>query len=251
MSVLRFLFLSIFIFSMSSFAKSSNDAIVATSQIELIAGLAKPPFIIEENGKGMQLDIIREALSTESYSVNFLHIPLGRNITSYQRLNLDGLITLPNNYEHPAMYLSSPYITYQNVAISLTENKFIINKISALANKSVVAFQHAKKFLGDDYSNAISFAIDYQEQANQIKQIEKLFLRNTEVIILDINIFKHFIKTTNDKRFQKPFRVHYIFKPRHYSAGFRDEALRDKFDHGIKRMKDDGSYQKIIDNYLN
>lgn len=220
------------------------------SNIELIAGFVKPPFIIEENGAGLQLDIIREALSNKGYQVNFLHLPLGRNITAFQRMNADGVITLPNDYEHPGMHLSAPYIVYQNVAVSLAANDFSIGSVNDLSGKSVAAFQHAKKFLGKQYRETVSYSVSYREIAEQKKQIEMLFLRQAEVIILDLNIFKHFIKTSNDKRFNKAFNVHYIFEQRHYAAGFRSEETARDFDQAIVKMKEDGSYQAILDNYL-
>jgi len=218
--------------------------------IELVAGLPKPPFILDEKGNGMQLDIIREAFSYEQQKVNFVNMPFGRNVTGFLRLNADGIITLPTEYEHPSLFISKPYIIYQNVAVSLSENEFSISKIEDLTDKSIVAFQNAQKFLGDTYSKTVAYSMDYQEVANQLNQIEMLFLRRTEVIVLDINIFKYFVKTHTESMFQKPFSVHYIFNERPYSIGFKSKEMKDIFDAGIQTMKDSGSYQVIVDNYL-
>lgn len=240
-----------FLFLLTPFSIWADDTVSnKTSSIEMIAGFVKPPFIIEENGSGLQLDIIRQALSNKGYQVNFLHLPLGRNITAFQRMNADGVITLPNDYEHPGMHMSAPYIVYQNVAVSLAANGFNIGSVNDLSGKSVAAFQHAKKFLGKQYRDTVSYAVSYREIAEQKKQIEMLFLRQAEVIILDLNIFKHFIKTSNDKRFNKAFNVHYIFDQRHYAAGFRSEKIAKDFDLAVAKMKEDGSYQEILDNYL-
>ncbi len=92
--------------------------------------------------------------------------------------------------------------------------------------------------------------MDYREIHDQSKQIEMLFLRRTEVIIMDINIFKYFIKHSESSIYNKPFNVHYIFNERPYSAGFRSKEIRDQFDQGIQQMRENGSYQLIIDNYL-
>jgi len=229
----------------------SIDAIKPiNSMVKLVTGLAKPPFILEEKGKGMQLDLIREAFSLEQKDVSFVHMPLARNVTGFLRLNADGIITLPPEYKHPSLFVSKPYITYQNVTVSLSENNFSITKIGDLADKSIVAFQNAKKFLGDTYNETVTYSMDYREVPNQLKQIEMLFLRRTEVIVLDINIFKYFINTHSDSIYSKPFSVHYIFDERPYSIGFKSEQLRNTFDAGIKAMKDSGSYQVIVDNYL-
>lgn len=218
--------------------------------LTFVAGLVKPPFIIEEKNSGLQLDLIREALSQEQFDVEFIHMPLGRNITGFQRTNSDGISILPVGYKHPSIYLSEPYIRYQNVAVSLAENNFTINKVADLSNKNIIAFQNAKKFLGEEYELTTSYLMDYREVPDQQKQIELLFLRRAEVIILDINIFEYFIKSHTDSIFTKPYNIHYIFKERYYSAGFKSEEIRNAFDQGMKRIKDNGSYQMIRDSYL-
>ncbi len=222
----------------------------AQQTIEMIAGLPKPPFIIDQQGKGIQLEIVREALSYENIDVKFIHMPFGRNITGYQRLMADAVMTVPPEYQYPALYLSKPYITYQNVAISLAEKAFTIESIADLSNKNITAFQNAKKFLGDEYGKTVAYSLDYREVHDQLQQIEMLYLRRTEVIILDINIFKYFIKHHNEELFNKPYTIHYIFDERPYSAGFRSKEMRDKFEQGIEVIKANGSYQQIIDNYL-
>ena len=224
---------------------------VQINTLELVTGLAKPPFILENQQQGLQLDLIREAFASENIKVHFNAMPLGRNITGFRRMNADGIITLPPSYEHPSLFMSKPYISYENVAISLSEDYFNIEKISDLSDKSIIAFQSAKKFLGDEYESAVAYSMDYREVPDQMKQIELLFLRRTEVIILDINIFKYFIKTHSSPLFNKPFTLHYIFNERPYSVGFKSKELKDTFDKAIQTMKENGSYQIVLDNYLN
>ena len=228
----------------------SEETTIINETIELMGGLAKPPFIIEENGKGLQLDIVRAAFATANKEVSFIHVPLGRTVTAFQRLNKDGIVTVLPDYQHPSLSISQPYISYQNVAISLTENQLVIDNIQSLSGKSIIAFQNGKKFLGDDFNKVVSYSMDYREVADQMKQIDLLFLRRTEVIILDINIFKYFIANNMSGRFSQPFTVHYIFDERHYSAAFRTEKNRDLFDQGIITIKAQGTYQWILDKYL-
>ena len=220
-------------------------------KLELVTGLPKPPFIIDTNGNGLQLDLIRAALPTHDKSIHFSSMPLGRNITAFQWLNADGIITIPSDYQHPALFISKPYISYQNVAISLMDNNFNIKSVEDLSDKSIAAFQNAKKFLGKEFKKAVDYSIDYREVANQAEQIKRLYLRETEVIVLEINIFKYFIKQQTEAWYNKPFNVHYIFKEQQYSAGFKSKKLRNKFDIGIQAIKENGNYQTIVDSYLN
>ena len=219
------------------------------NSIEIITGLPKPPFIIEGAKTGLQLDLFKAAFSSD-YSIKFVPVPLGRNITSYQRMNVNGIAILPKGYQHPNMHVSKPYIVYQNVAISLAESNFTIESLDDLSGKSVAAFQNARKYLGDAYLNVINSSLEYREIADQMKQVDMLFLHRTEVIILDINIFKYFMKTHSTGRFSQPYNVHYIFNERPYSAAFKVEKNRDLFDQGINIIKQQGRYQLIMDKYL-
>lgn len=224
--------------------------IAQAQSINLVAGLPKAPFIIEENGRGLQLDIIRAALFHENIEATFTHVPLARNVTSFQSLNAEGVITLPTDFSYPNIYLSTPYIRYRNVAVSLVESAFDIATVADLSGKSVAAFQNAKKFMGDEYKRTMSYSLDYREVAEQQKQIEMLFLRQSEVIILDQDIFKYFIQVAQDPLYKKEFKVHSIFNERPYSIGFRTEELRDKFNLGLQKIKDQGEYQRIIEKYV-
>lgn len=218
--------------------------------IEMLAGLPKPPFIIEENGRGLQLDLIREAFLSVNHQVSFAHAPLGRNVSVLNPLNFDGIATLPQGYRHPDIFLSKPYVRYENVAITLTDSQLKIDSFKELTNLDVVAFQNAKKFLGDSYHESIALSTRYREIAAQNQQIDMLFSHRTDVIILDISIFQHFLKTHVGGKYNQAFTVHHIFKPFEYSAGFSSKQYRDLFNQGIAKIKEQGVYQLVLDKYL-
>jgi polar amino acid transport system substrate-binding protein len=219
--------------------------------VELTAGLSKAPFVIYENGdnKGIQLELIKAIFSAEQQEVTFIHLPLARSFSSIEKWHSDGTITLPENYQREGVYLTEPYIRYQNVAVTLAEDNLNINELKDLAEKKVIAFQTAKHFLGDDFSQAVNAAEDYREMADQEKQIEMLFVKRAQVLILDISIFKYFLLRHQGKKYEKPYQVHTLFKPSKYSAGFKNKARRDQFNRGLSIIKENGTYQKIIDKY--
>jgi polar amino acid transport system substrate-binding protein len=253
---LFFVFLSLsvsFISASEGVTGSSQKAINVNDSpcnINIVAGLPKPPFIVEENGTGLQLDLIREAFISVNHKVNFTHLPLGRSISAFKRFNAGGIATLPTDYQHPSIFLSKPYITYQNVAVSLSDDNLSIESITELSGKSVIAFQNAKKFLGDDYNASISLSTDYREIADQTQQVEMLFSHRTEVIIIDLNIFRYFVKTHVGGRYHQNFTIHPIFDKREYAAGFNSQKHRDMFDQGIALIKEQGIYQLVLDRYL-
>ncbi|XQW86291.1 substrate-binding periplasmic protein [Thalassotalea piscium] len=216
----------------------------------IITGLNKPPYVFEETHTGIQLDLISEAFKDSDFVFSYMHIPLGRGVTGYQQFNADVLLTVLPDFKFPEMHISQPYVFYQNIAVSLLENDFSIKSIEDLAGKNISAFQNAKKFLGDKFDKISTNFMSYRELPEQQKQIQSLFLHRTDVIILDINIFKSYLRRYADSDLAKPFKVHYIFDERPYSAGFRSEALRDTFDASIKEMRANGTYQLIVDKYL-
>lgn len=220
--------------------------------LELTAGFSKPPFVIENNKElgGIQLDLITEIFAVENQEVNFIHAPLARSFSSVDKWHSDGTITLPSTYKKEKVFISDPYISYQNVAVTLTEDNLTIAQLEDLSGKHIIAFQTAEHFLGHDYSQAVKKAADYQEMADQLKQIELLFFKRTQVLILDISIFKHFLFNNQKLTVNKPHKVHRLFKPRVYAAGFKSKAVRDQFNRGLAVIKANGKYQEVLDKYL-
>lgn len=229
---------------------SCNVRAEESIKLQLLAGLPKPPYIMKENGAGLQLEIIRESLALSNVEVEFIHMPLGRQINSYRQLMLDGIITLPIDYQGADVYLSAPYVNYQNVAISLASNDFRIDDISDLTDKSILAFQNASLFLGDFYKQLTAKAPYYEEIADQSKQMRSLYEQKVQIVIADINIYKYFIKENRDGIYHKATSVHQIFSERPYAIGFRDEAMSEKFSSGLMALKQSGKYQSIIDKYI-
>jgi polar amino acid transport system substrate-binding protein len=228
------------------------SSIAIGKNIELTAGLSKPPFVIEDNKQygGIQLDLITEIFAIENQPISFIHLPLARSFSSVNKWHTDGTITLPSTHKQKNVFVSEPYISYQNVAITLAEDNLTIDKLNDLAGKHIVAFQTARKFLGNNYSQTIEKAADYQEIADQMIQIELLFIKRTQVLILDINILKHFLFNHHDSKYNKPYKIHHLFAPRVYSAGFKSKVVRDQFNRGLAIIKANGKYQKVLDKYL-
>ncbi len=119
----------------------------------------------------------------------------------------------------------------------------------------VAAFQNATKFIGGSFSTTFKGSASYVEIADQQSQISLLFSGRVDALVMDVNIFKHLLaiqrrKNSRPEIFNKKFVIHFLFAPRAYIAGFKDKQLCQEFDQGIKAIMTDGSYEKIIDSYL-
>lgn len=218
-------------------------------KIELLTGLAKPPFIVNKH-EGIQIELITHALASQDIEVNFTLMPLGRNVNSFVRWDFDGIITLPPHFSHRQVHLSAPYVRYQNVAVTLADNNFEINEIDQLIGRSIVAFQGARTFLGSKYKEITAYSTDYREVANQKQQIGMLFSGRTDVIVLENHIFEYLTREQDGPLYQKSYIVHKIFPEINYVAGFKSQTLADKFNQGILQLKATDQYREIINKYI-
>jgi polar amino acid transport system substrate-binding protein len=191
--------------------------------------LNSPPYVFEGEAKGIELELVSALIKKMGYMVSWRHLPPKR--IRHQVLQREigaGIRTLPSPGD--GLFYSRPYISFQNVAIAL-DPKVQINSIQDLSKYSVVAYQNAKEFLGPDYAKAVSACSVYLELANQEKQIETLFRRRSQVIVMEKRIFHYFrdmlYPTTEVKIFD-------IFQPTAYTVVFSDKAMRDEFDRALQ-----------------
>jgi polar amino acid transport system substrate-binding protein len=220
--------------------------------INLTAGLSKPPFVIANNdsNSGIQLDLIKAIFAEEGKEVSFSHMALARSFSNVEKWHSDGMITVPSEHKYENVFISESYVKYQNVVVTLEEEDITINSLTDLKGKEVIAFQTARKFLGSDYVNAVGQASEYREISDQMRQIKMLFAKRTQALVLDISIFKFFVHNHKGKQYRKPYRVHWLFAPRLYSAGFKNKADCEAFNRGLAKIKANGKYQQILDKYL-
>ena len=233
----------------------SNELWAKDRHIEMLAGLSKPPFVIANEDKGMQIEIIEAAFSKNDMFVRFTYLPLSRHLDVFHSRGFDGIITLSEHEKQRGICLSKPYIIYQNVAVTLADSALNISTIDDLAKLKVAAFQDATRFIGEEYSTTFKNLNSYTELADQKSQIALLFSGRVDAVVMDINIFKHLLankrhENSSNKTLNKKYKIHFLFKPRVYTAGFKNKELCQQFDQGINEIVADGSYQKIIDSYL-
>lgn len=258
-SVITFLF---------TFVLMQSEAYGAQTQtIQLLAGLSKPPFVIAQTKQGMQIEIVEAAFSVNNYQVNFMHLPLSLHMGIYKRRRIDGLITLSdsdikinseakiNSDTELGLYLSKPYINYQNVVITLAKNNLHISKLSELSGKRIAAFQNSAIFLNSEYNNVVKDSNSYVELADQKSQLALLFTERVDAIVMDVNIFKYILldlqKSEKSKSiYTEKVNIHPLFEIKSYCAGFKSKQLQELFDEGIMEIKATGQYQAIIDRYL-
>lgn len=223
---------------------------VEAKEITLAVANDIPPYIFSASNTGIELDIAREALGASGYEVKFMSVPLGRLALMLALDKIDGALTLKESLDVSNIYFSKPYIRYQNVAVSLTKNNYFISDMDNLAERQVVAFQNAIKYLGNDFGAVAKASPDYRELARQDLQVNMLFRGRTEVIVLDINIFNYYRNKSHASYFELPVTIHPIFPENIYCAGFKNSKIRIAFDKGVAQLRASGRYDEIINSYL-
>lgn len=217
-----------------------------------------PPWVFANEDQGIELDILKESLKGSDYSIEPVYLPFNRAFYMYDQGQLDGIINARIGSVESGYY-SEPAVTFQNIAISRAEKDFPESfPMEFFSGRHVVAFQRASQFLSDAFGDAVRDNPDYQEAANQELQLNLLFYRDVDFIIMEKQIFRHFIarmqtETSDGEILYGPpsdVRLHPVFPMTHYRFVFRDPDVRDAFDEGLRALKASGRYDRIIESYL-
>ncbi|ASP37960.1 hypothetical protein CHH28_04375 [Bacterioplanes sanyensis] len=218
--------------------------------LQVAVGLALPPYVISEQNRGFELDIVREALATQGHTITPVYAPFRRVPELLREQQVDAAITVTAQTVDNSAFLSTPYITYRNVAVALSKRQLVLHSVSQLASYSVLAFQNAHRYLGAEFRNSVKQSPDYQEIARQSAQITMLYGERVDVIVLDHNIFHYYRQQEQRVRTNQAVDIFPLFEPIHYQMAFRQRSWRDDFDRGLQQLRATGRYQQIVDQYL-
>jgi polar amino acid transport system substrate-binding protein len=245
-SLARYFFaVSLLFFSYSCFSE----------QLTIAFGYNRAPFVIENTDKGIEIDIVTKALELKGYSLSIIHLS---NEQLHLRLSnssiLDASSSVRDKYSMlDDMFYSDDYIMYENIAISLKENKFKINNISQLSGLRVIAWKLAWNDLGDEYKKITrELGIKYFEFNDQEDQNRSFWAGLADVIVVDKSIFNYYrTKLLQEYDTSKKITVHNLFKKNtFFKIAFKNKRHRDDFNAGLQELRLSGEYEKIYDNYL-
>lgn len=236
--MLRILFVLFLTFSAPSLAK----------KIEVVVGWDKPPYVMQYENSGFEVELTRRILLTLGHEMVPVYVPFGRTVMMVEDGEVDmGLTMSPNHNIDPAL-LTDVYVVYQNVAISLSSRQLQIEGIASLAGLSVLSFQTAREVLGDDFRKVIDRTSGYVEVPIQSRQLLMLTSGAVEVAILDRNIFSY-LHAQLPEHERKPVTIHELFAPIPCSAAIRDPQLRQQFNSALAEFIKDGRYQALLDEF--
>jgi len=241
-SIIRMLILVGFL---SAFSTSNFAA-------ELLVSVAKglPPYIIAEQNQGVELDIVREALALKGHSIKTVYLPIKRVSSFFEKGKVDAALTVNESSSLKNALYSDSYITYQNVVIGLAERNLKVETLKDLDRYSLIAFQYATQYLGKDFAAMAKRNAKYSERADQKLQISLLFSKRTDLVVMDINIYRYYKKLETFVDTSHPVSIFKLFTPSNYKVAFRDKAILEDFNEGLRMLRVSGRYQEIIRSYI-
>ncbi|MBA6302130.1 transporter substrate-binding domain-containing protein [Colwellia sp. MB02u-14] len=209
-----------------------------------------PPFFIEKGTKGLFIEIIDEIFKQlPQYKVKYISMSNNRIL---HEINYGKSIDVASNVfpnSKVNAYLSEPLFRFRDVAISKKSKKFKVNKISDLQGKSIAAYQGATELLGEDFKQMAAKNSKYSEHAHPKNTTQLMLSGIKDIRVGDINIFwydlsnKYYNNNTNVAH--KNFTVHYLWPFTYSHMAFKDQSLKNAVNDVIKKLKANGTIEKI------
>ena len=223
---------------------------VATAETLRIGfGTHKPPYVFENEPRGLEYELVIAALRAADYATQAHYAPMERLHMALRREELDGIATTNERSGITAHY-SDTYIYYHNVAMALTSRGFRINGLAELGRYSISSFQRARYLLGPEFQAAVEGNPRYREEALQINRNRLLYSGRVDLVIGDPRILRYFNREVADQvDTHQPLTLYMLFPPTPYSVGFREPAMRDRFNRGLQSIRDSGEYLRIEQRY--
>jgi polar amino acid transport system substrate-binding protein len=232
------------------FAASAQSTCGSAEGVRIAFGNTLAPFAFAENGTGIEIDIIRESFRRQGCKVVPVFMPFLRFGYALSENKVDGAATINERSRIPAAY-SDVYIEYHNVAITLASRRLSVNRIDDLKKFKVITFPGASRYFGEEFRRFSENNPHYREEPKQLHLNRLLYSGAFDVTIVERSIYAYQDRFLADGKFTErklPVTVHPLFPISKYQIGFRDPALRDKFNLGFASLSKD-DLKAIHDRY--
>lgn len=214
-----------------------------------------PPYTFDSDS-GIELEVIKASLEKFDYTVEPTYVSFKRGKKALQDSEIDGMTTMLDDGDKD-IYYSDDYIEYHNFAFSLKDNNITLSKVDDLKGKSIVTWQDAHTMLGKDFYNFFNpnvkdeYIKKYREMVDQSQQNKLFWSSRVDVVILDSKIFLYYKKAlSKELDTNKEYNMHNIIgNSTMYKVAFKDKKIKIDFNRGLAMIKQDGTYQKILDKY--
>ncbi len=228
---------------------------VAASAADLtITVTNQPPYMIEADGTGIFIDLIKDTFSAAGHTVKTQFLPNRRAFVDFEDKKVDGVFYYVGDKGQGSCKTEN-YGNYQTTLITLKKNNIKISSFADLSGRKVSAFFGATELFAPiypDYAGAIKAAAEYREEAD-ITRITKLLLSDR----LDVGLFdwRIFLWTAKADAQGTPYGIadaeqHPILPPSLIALQMHKQQYCDDFNKGLAALKADGRYDRIYKKYI-
>ncbi|TPH18142.1 substrate-binding periplasmic protein [Litorilituus lipolyticus] len=228
---------------------SMSHAFAKREQLSIVVGLDKPPYVIQKEQSGFEIELIRNIFKKINIDTAFVFTQYKHSTKMLDAKYIDAVMTTNNKVFTNEAQLSDSYISYQNVAISLKSKNLTIKRIEDLGNYSIAAFQNAEILLGEAYYKSSKRSPLYMSTANQSAQPQLLMKQRVDVIVLDVNIFNYMARELGINDLNSLFSYHYVFPKTNYHIAFKDLTIKYAFNQALANYKNSAEYEVLINKY--
>ncbi len=212
------------------------------------------PYTFPQTDSGVQLDVAREALAFRGHRLVPHYFPLERLPLAFRYGRVDALMMdVGEDLTAAGGHYAEPAVVFENVLITLKARDLIITSPKDMADRLVVGFISAAQRYPDWVAPAKALGL-YFEAADQELQTLGLLRGHFDVMLTDRYIFHYFANKLARERGQPLHAVSehsfVSMSPNNYRPVFRDPAIRDDFNAGLRHLKASGRFDAIYRHYL-
>ncbi|PIP89265.1 MAG: hypothetical protein COW01_06995 [Bdellovibrionales bacterium CG12_big_fil_rev_8_21_14_0_65_38_15] len=224
----------------------------ASEPVVILASDSIPPYVMASeqpqwNLPGLQVEIVDAAFNEFSIKTSWQYMTNNRIVVQFVKPGIDAGLNIAFMNSGGAIFESEPIINYKNCVIGRSSIKESwlknLNKLKILGHQRA-QFIYQKIFGSYDFKNK-----NYNEVTNQRTLAYHAVSHRADIVLSDALVLSYYAK----KYFEAQYLVSdlvclkVIQSPR--TLGFKTAKLRDQFNSGLKKIKSNGLYKKILDKY--
>lgn len=250
----RILFVvSILMFAILSCGKSNDGNASAEGKGKkyiIATDTSFPPFEYKENNEyvGIDIDLIKKIAETEGFEIELKPMDFGGIIAALQSGQIDGAIAGASITEERrnSVDFSEPYYD-SGVVTVVNKSNTTIKSVDDLAGKNLAVKNGTEgaKYAEDKLKGKVNVRV-YEDSVSMYKAVEN---NQTDAAFEDLPVAGYTIKITPDSKLK-------IATDRLTSSSYgfmvkkgANQELLAKFNSGLKKLKENGEYNKIVEKY--
>ena len=231
---------------------------VEARTLKVAFGENKPPYIFGEGNelRGIEFDIVKEALLLSGYEMNYSKLPNKRFNLAIRPMDYDLAVGVLN-YD-PNLYYSSEYMQVKHYAVAKSSKKISVSSVVDLAKYSVGAWPLAWKYCGEDFKKLFSpdsegnFPKNYTEPLTLERQNRMFWIDRFDIAVTNKITFNYYKKSLANMVNTSPEVIYYdiLADDVKFVVAFRDQKIRDDFESGLSQLKRNKRYHRIFQSYV-